>query len=133
MTTEATEDQEPLKIEVPTGLGLESFTESQARYVFGPVSRRTSRALTNLEERTLLRFADVQAEGFVAVEKTKEIDRLTREAASGHAMLLRWCDTLAAGDPFVADELKFFTDIARMGKGEIIADTIDTYCREGRR
>ncbi len=98
-----------------------------------PMSRRTSKALTALEERTLVRAAGVQAEGYVQIEKTKEIDRLAREAISGQAMLRRWADTLAAGDPFLADEMKFFTDMARLGKGEIIADTIDTFCRESRR
>lgn len=109
--------------------GSVSRTSSRS---LAPLSRQTGRVLANLEQRTLVRLADVQAEGYVAVEKTREIDHLTRTAMGGQAMLRRWADTLAAGDPFLADELKFFTDIARMGKGEIIADTIDTYCREGR-
>lgn len=97
------------------------------------ISGRTRRALAALEERTLVRLADVQAEGYVAVEKGKEIDRLAREALTGQSLLRRWADTLAAGDPFLADELRFFSDLARLGKGEIIADTVDTFCREGRR
>jgi hypothetical protein len=97
------------------------------------LSRRTHNALVARQEHTLVRLADVQAEGYIAVEKTQEVDRVTREAISGQAMLRRWADTLAAGDPFLADDLKFFADIAKMGKGEIIADLIDTYCREGRR
>jgi len=51
---------------------------------------------------------------------------------SGQAMLSRWAATLAQGDPFLADDLKFFRDVAKMGKGEIIADTISDFCREGR-
>lgn len=98
-----------------------------------PMSRRASRALAVLEERTLIRVGGVQSEGYVQTEKVKEIDRLTREAMGGQAMLSKWGQTLAAGDPFLADELKYFTDIAKMGKGEVIADTIDTYCRESRR
>jgi hypothetical protein len=94
--------------------------------------RPTSRALAGIEHRTRLRLARVQAEGLVQTEKVREIDHLTREAMSGHAMLRKWADTLAGADPFLADELKFFTDVARMGKGEIIADTIDSYCRESR-
>ncbi len=95
--------------------------------------RQTSRALASLEQRTVVRLADVQAEGLVAVEKTRELDHLTRTAMGGQAMPRRWADTLAAGDPFVADDLKYFTDLARMAKGEVIADTVDIYCREGRR
>jgi hypothetical protein len=98
-----------------------------------PVSRQTSRALVGLDENSLVRAAGVRAESYVQAEKLKEVDHLARTAMGGQAMLRRWADTLAAGDPFVADELKFFTDVARMGKGEIIADTIDTYSREGRR
>lgn len=97
------------------------------------VSRRTEKALVALEERSVVRMAGVQAEGMVQVEKTREVDHLARTAMGGQAMLRKWADTLASGDPFLADELKFFTDLARMGKGEIIADTIDTYCRESRR
>ena len=78
-------------------------------------------------------MAAVQAEGLVQGEKLREIDHLSREAMSGQAMLAGWRNTLAQGDPFLADELKFFTDVARMGKGEIIADTIDSFCRESRR
>ena len=33
----------------------------------------------------------------------------------------------------MADELRFFRDLARMGKGEIIADTVSDFCQEGRR
>ncbi len=94
---------------------------------------RRSRDLQRLEHRTSMRVASVQAEGMVQTEKLQEVDVLTREAMTGHAMLRRWSDTLAAGDPFLADELKFFTDTARLGKGEIIADTIDSFCRESRR
>lgn len=95
--------------------------------------RRVNRQVARVEERTLLRLAAVQGEGLVQAEKLREVDHLTREAITGHAMLRQWADTLAAGDPFLADELKFFTDTARIGKGEIIADTIDSFCRESRR
>jgi len=95
--------------------------------------RRTSRALTNVERNTLIRMASVRGHAMVQTEKVHEIDRLTREAMSGQAMLSRWAATLAQGDAFLADELRFFTDVARMGKGEIIADTVSDFCQEGRR
>lgn len=93
---------------------------------------RTRRALAAVQHSTILRMAGVQAEGLVQNEKLHEIDHLTRTAMTGQAMLRKWADTLAGGDPFLADELRFFTDVARIGKGEVIADTIDTYCRESR-
>lgn len=93
----------------------------------------TQRDLARLERQTIVRTALVQAEGIVQTEKLHEIDHLAREAMSGHAMLRGWADTLAAGDPLLADELKIFTDAARLGKAEVIADTIDSFCRESRR
>ncbi len=95
--------------------------------------RRTSRALSTVQRNTLMRMAAVQAHAIVQTEKLHEIDRLSREAMSGQAMLSRWAATLAQGDPFLADELKFFSDIAKMGKGEVIANTISDFCQEGRR
>jgi hypothetical protein len=94
--------------------------------------RRTSRALANVQRNTIVRMASVQGHAMVQVEKTHEIDRLTREAMGGQAMLSQWAATLAQGDAFLADDLKFFLDLAKMGKGEIIADTISDYCQEGR-
>jgi hypothetical protein len=94
---------------------------------------RTARALSNIQHHTIVRAATVQGHAGVQNEKLHEIDHLTREAMTGQAMLGRWRETLAQGDPFLADELKFFSDVAKMGKGEIIADTISDFCREGQR
>jgi hypothetical protein len=96
------------------------------------VQRRTVRALADIEHRTIVRAAAVQGEEVVQAEKLDSIDHLTREAMSGHAMLRNWGGTLSQGDPFITDELKFFIDTARLGKGEVIADTISTYCRDSR-
>ena len=95
--------------------------------------RRTSRALSTVQRNTIVRMATVQAHALIQNEKLHEIDRLSREAMSGQAMLSRWAATLAQGDPFLADDLKFFADLAKMGKGEVIADTISDFCQEGRR
>jgi hypothetical protein len=108
------------------------------------VDRRTARGLANIEHTArmrlasaqateLVRIASVEAEAVVATVKTQEVDRVTREGLSGQAMLRRYSDVLAQNDPFLADELKFFTDMARLGKGEIIADLVTDYCRESRR
>jgi hypothetical protein len=59
----------------------------------------------------------------------REIDHLGREAMSGQVMVRKWADSLAAGDPFLADDLRFFVDIVKIGKGEIIAETINTFTR----
>src|SRR5687768_8425513 len=94
--------------------------------------RKTARELASVQHRTIVRTAGVQGEAIVQATKLHEIDHLTREAMTGQALLCKWRDTLAAGDPFLGDELKFFCDIARLGKGEIIADTITAYSRECR-
>ncbi|HVF74604.1 MAG TPA: hypothetical protein VM938_06105 [Acidimicrobiales bacterium] len=118
---------------MPNQLEIRDRSLSTAQWpTSGHLLRQTGRNLARVEHRTIVRLANVQAEGLVQSEKLHEVDHLTRQAMSGQAMLARWRDTLAAGDPFVTDELKFFTDIARMAKGEIIADTIDTFCRESR-
>src|SRR5580658_879659 len=72
------------------------------------LSRQGQRTLVRLEERTLMRMAGVQAEGIVQGEKIREIDHLAREAMSGQALLRKWADTLAHGDPLLHDELTFF-------------------------
>jgi hypothetical protein len=102
------------------------------RTVSRPLLRQTTRALDRLDQRSVLRVAAVQAEGMVQTEKVHEIDHLTREAMTGHAMLSQFRDVLAHGDLLLADELRFFSDMARIGSGEVIADTIDTFCRESR-
>ena len=94
--------------------------------------RRALRAFGQIELRTMLRMASVNGTSFVQAEKLNAIDRLAREAMSGQALLNKWASTLASGDVFLSDELKFFTDIAKMGKGEIIADTISLFRKESR-
>ena len=93
---------------------------------------RTSRALRSIQRSAIVRTASVQSHAIVQNEKLQEVNRLAREAMSGQALLGQWRSTLAQGDPFVEDDLRFFTDIARIGKGEIIADTIADFCQEGR-
>lgn len=93
---------------------------------------QTARTLATLEHHTIQRIASIRAESAVQREKIDEVDSLTREAMTGHVFIRRWADTLAGPDPLLADELRFFTDMARIGKGEIIADTIDSFCRESR-
>jgi len=110
-----------------------SGSSGLARTTGSGLDRRTARGLNSIQRRTVLRMAEVQGHAMVQTEKVHEIDRLTREAMSGQAMLNQWASTLAQGDPFMVDDLKFFRDLAKMGKGEIIADTISDFCQEGRR
>jgi hypothetical protein len=94
---------------------------------------RATRELSALEVDTRMRLATVQAEGFVQAARMGEIDALAREAMIGQATLVRWSESLAGNDPFLADQLRLFVDAARLGKAEIVADTIATFRREARR
>lgn len=89
------------------------------------------RSLTRLGEQTLLRVGQVHADGLIVAELCREIDRLTQVAMSGHTMLCKWRDVQAGSDPLLADELRFFTDVSRLGKGELIANTIASFQRRG--
>ncbi len=94
---------------------------------------RLKREITRLEEQTVMRSARAQAESYVTAAKLREVDYLAKEAMTGHALLKRWSDTLSGQDPVAADELRFFLEVARIGKGEILADLVASYSREGQR
>ncbi len=88
---------------------------------------RTGQALASVEHHTVVRVAEVQSEGIVTGEKLREVDRLAYVAMSGQAMLRGWANHLAADDPILTDEMRFFSDVAKLGKGEVIADAINRF------
>jgi hypothetical protein len=91
---------------------------------------RTGRVLAAIDHNTIVRSANVQSEGFVQAEKLREVDRLAHTAMSGQAFLKGWGNHLAGDDLGAIDDMRFFTDLAKLGKGEIIADAIDSFrCR----
>lgn len=96
------------------------------------LDRRTERSLVDIARRTMIRQAGVRAQAIVQTEKVREIDYVTREAMTGHALLSKWRDQLAGDDILLADDLRFLLDAARLAKGEMIADLMTTYCEEGR-
>jgi hypothetical protein len=93
---------------------------------------RLRRELDRVGAETVVRVAQTQATGVVQSEKVRELDALAREAMTGQALLARQREVLAGADPLLYDELRFFSDLARVGKGEVIADTVQAYCRESR-
>ena len=94
--------------------------------------RRTTRALVNIERHTVVRLASVRGHALVQGDKVDEIDRLARRCIVDQAMLSKLGATLAQDDAFLADDLKFFVDLAKIGKGEILTNTISDFSREGR-
>ena len=102
--------------------------------VFTPTGRqaaRWERQTTELALRTQMRALQAQAEGLVQTVKMQEVDHLAREAMTGQALLARYRNELAGPDPLLADELNYFVSMARLGKGQILADTITTFSRQG--
>ena len=93
------------------------------------LDRQTSRDIGAIQSESIVRMARVRADGMVQVEKVHELDRLSREAMSGHVMLSAWANHLAGENPVLADELRFFTDIARLAKVELISETADWFHR----
>jgi organic radical activating enzyme len=94
-----------------------------------PVSRGTARALAAVHERGLVREAQVQVEGSITSAKMRELDFVAYEAMSGQAMLHRWGALLAGDDLLLADDVRFFKDMVKIGKGEVIADLVTKYRR----
>ncbi len=97
----------------------QSASRAQAR-----IERNTQRALAQVNQETLVRVAKVQGEAIVQGEKIHEIDRLAHDAMNGQALLYGWETHLAGDDPVLRNELHFFSDMAKLAKGEVIADTI---------
>jgi hypothetical protein len=95
-------------------------------------SASARRQLDRLRDRTMLRLANAQSQGLVATEKLHEIEATSREAMTGQAMLHNWANTMADGDPVVRDDMGHFLALYRAGTSEVMADLIDTYCREAR-
>lgn len=118
---------------------LQPYSQGTSRDLARPSSlaevlanARLRRELSRLGAETVVRVAQTQSTGIVQTEKAHEIDSLAREAMTGQALLTRHRQALAAGDPLMDDDLRFFSDLAKVGKGEVIADTVSSYCRESR-
>lgn len=92
----------------------------------GAVERRTTRAVETARSNAIVRMADVRAEETVQGEKLASVDHLTNVAMTGHALVVRQREVLAAGDPLLEDELKLFTDSARIIKAQLLADFVCT-------
>lgn len=88
------------------------------------LDRRTAVYLRQLDRQTLRRLADIQAEAITTAAKFREIDHLAQVAMFGQAMLSRVREAMAAGDPFLLDELRVYGDVARIGKVETLADFV---------
>lgn len=93
------------------------------------LERTVRRQLARLEANTLVQVANVQAEGYVRTAKIHEVTACTAAAMTDHAQLADRANILAAGDPILADELRFYRDAARLGHGHLLASFVETLSR----
>lgn len=118
---------------------LEGMANNQVQQYRQPLpepvrgSRGVMKAMQNLRNQTLVRSAQAQATAMVVHEQMRNVDHLAREAVTGQAFLRQWTHSVAHGDPVLADELDFFVGLARMAKGQVIADYVDDCCRQNGR
>jgi hypothetical protein len=94
---------------------------------------RTTRALSALEFETRARLAAVQAEAAVTAGKMEEIDFLATFAMFLQSAVHDRSLDHARGDLVKLDDIRIYADLAKGGKAELLAGTIRTYSREGRR
>ena len=102
----------------------EITTRRQPDRAVSRIERQGQLAVARIEQQTLVRCAEVRGESIVQGEKLHEIDWLAHEAMSGQAFLSRWEGHLAGEDPVLRSDLHYFTEVAKVAKGEILADTI---------
>jgi hypothetical protein len=93
-------------------------------------SRRDQAMVRSMQAEARIEMLDVHRRAVVAATKAEEVDRLTRVAINGHAQITTVASTLAGADPLLADDLKFFTDLSRLGKAEILTQFIADLGRE---
>ncbi len=93
------------------------------------IERQSQLAVARIEQRTLVRCAEVQGEAIVQGEKLREIDGLAHEAMSGQALLYAWEGHWAGDDPVLRSELHFFSDVVKVAKAEVMADTVTSLRR----
>jgi hypothetical protein len=91
---------------------------------------KTGRALAAIEQRAVVRSAEVQEEGFVNAEKLREADRLGHVAMSGQAFLRGYAEHVAGENLALSDDCRFFIDVIKLAKGEIVADALDSFRRK---
>lgn len=95
----------------------------------GRLSRRASNGLTAIESETLMRFARVTGESLVQAEKLHQLVSLVGAAMTGQKYLSLLASCLSRGDPLLADDLRFYEELAKMGQGQIIQDTENRFRR----
>lgn len=95
--------------------------------------RRAAMQISTIESNLSIRLAAIEGEAFASADVLQVADRLAFSAMVGQSLLVNAAATLAGGDPFLADELKTFTEIAKITKAGVIVRAVDSIERINRR
>ena len=78
------------------------------------------------------RLRAVRDDGLVNAAQLRELDHLAWTAMSGQAVLSKAATAMSQGDPFLESDLRYFSDIARLAKGELLVEAAEDMRRRRR-
>lgn len=97
-----------------------------------PRSRREQRAAALARYDIEGRLRAVRDDGLVNAAQLRDLDHQTFTAMTGQAMLSKAASAMSQGDPFLESDLRFFTEIARLAKGELLVEAAEDMRRRRR-
>ena len=94
------------------------------------VHRQTHLAIARVEQRTVVEIAEVQREVIVQGERVSGVDSLARDAMTDCALREGLVGILAGENPVLREDLRYFSDIAKLASGELIIDMVRSFRRQ---
>jgi hypothetical protein len=93
------------------------------------ILRRTEQRLEAIRCDTMVRLEATGCNGLVAGEKLHEADRLSSVAMGGQAWLNLAVSTLSRNDPLAADDYRYWADMSKLAKTDILMDAVAQFRR----
>jgi hypothetical protein len=90
----------------------------------GTVSRSTGRALTRVQDQTWMALAVVEAEADIHAAKVDAVGFVAQRGMQDVAFLSQVEQTLSQTVPLAASRLQAIGDLATLGIGQVITDTV---------
>lgn len=97
-----------------------------------PRTRRERQAAALARYNIEGRLRAVHDDGLVNAAQLRELDHLAWTAMSGQAVLSKAATAMSQGDPFLESDLRYFSDIARLAKGELLVEAAEDMRRRRR-
>ena len=94
---------------------------------FERLHQRTRMGVARVEQQTVIDVAQVQRQVIVQSERISGVDSLTRDAMIDCALRDGLVGVLAGENPVLREDLRYFSDIAKLGSGELIIDTVRNF------